>query len=49
MAFRGGLLAEAIIGSRALPVRIGLSDQPGEFCDGIAFSVHGLLGSRFAP
>ena len=49
MSFRGGLLADAIISSRALPIRIGLSDQPGEFCNGIAFSVHGLLGFRFAP
>ena len=39
IAIPGGLLAEAIIGRRALHVRIGLNDQPGEFCNGIASSV----------
>jgi hypothetical protein len=43
LAFRGGLLAKAIIRSRPLPVWIGFSDQLGEFCYGIAFSV----GSEF--
>ena len=43
MAFRGGLPAKAIIRSRPLPIRIGFSDQLGEFCYWIAFSA----GSEF--
>jgi hypothetical protein len=39
MAFRGGLLAEAIVGGGALPTGIGLSKQPSKFFDTIAFSV----------
>ena len=29
----------AIIGRRAVPARISLADQPGEFCNEIAFSI----------
>ena len=39
IALRGGPLAPATIGWRTLPVRISLTDQPGEFCDGILSSV----------
>ena len=39
IAIRGGLLAEAIISRRAVPVRMSLSNQPGEFCNGIVSSV----------
>jgi hypothetical protein len=38
MAFRGGLLAKATIRRRPLPVRIGFSDQLGDFWCWIAFS-----------
>ena len=39
VAIRDGFIAEAITGRRAPPVRIGLSDQSGEFCNGIVCSV----------
>jgi hypothetical protein len=38
-AMRSARLAKGIMGSRVLAVRISLTDQPGEFCDGIASSV----------
>jgi hypothetical protein len=39
IALRGGPLAPATIGWRTVPVRISLTDQPGEFCDWILSSV----------
>jgi hypothetical protein len=42
IAMRGALLAEVIIGRRALAVRISLTDQPGEPCKG---NVLGRIGS----
>ena len=39
MAPRGGLLPKVTLGGHAPPVTIGLTDQSGEFCNGVAFSV----------
>ena len=39
VAIRDGFLARPIIGRRTLLVSVGLSDESGKFCDGIAFSV----------
>jgi hypothetical protein len=39
MAPRGGLLPKVTLGGHASPVTIGLTDQSGEFCNGVAFSV----------
>src|SRR5262249_42447223 len=39
IAFRGGLLAEAIVGGGAPPTGVGLSKQPSKFFNTIAFSV----------
>ena len=39
MAPRGGLLPNVTLGGHAFPVTIGLTDQWGEFCNGVAFSV----------
>jgi hypothetical protein len=36
---RDGFLARAIVGRRALLVTVGLGDQSGKFCNGIASSV----------
>jgi hypothetical protein len=39
VAIRDGFIAEATTGRRAPPASIGLSDQSGEFCNRIVFSV----------
>ena len=55
MAFRGGLPAKATIGRCTIPIRIGLSDQLGEFCmdrvlgDRNLLSAIGLLGFVSRP
>ena len=49
LAIRDGFLARPIIGRHALLVSVGLSDQSGEFCNGIAFSVRSETFVRLYP